>query len=497
MTMARARIAAALVLVCACGDANAPSGASDGGSGSASTGGGESSTGEAASESGAVATCDAVPETLAEERLWAHLEAFAQHAADHGGNRATGFPGFDASSDYVAAQLESWGYAVTVQAFDVEVFEPTGPATLQRETPMPQTFVEGTDYDVAWYSAGGSASAQLVAVDLQLGPDNDSNSGCDASDWEAFPAGAIALVQRGTCFNSAKVLAAQGAGASAVVIFNQGDSDARMGLWMTTLGADNDIALPVVLTTYAVGEALASAPASDVTVVVDAIVEPRPCENLIAERTGVDAASVRMVGAHLDSVQPGPGINDNGSGSAAVLEIARAMAECTPPQTVRFAWWGAEELGLVGSERWIEARSAEELAAISGYLNLDMVGSPNFVRFRYDGDGSAFGAGGPMGSDALEAALVAYLDGVALASEETAFDGRSDYGPFVAAGIAAGGVFTGAEGHKSDAQARTFGGTPGAAYDACYHAACDGLDNVDAEVATQLARAVAAVLVAP
>src|SRR5687768_631415 len=131
--MARVRIAAALVLVCACGDAGAPSAASDGGSGSASTGGGETSAGEAASESGAMATCDAVPDALAEERLWAHLEAFSQHAADHGGNRATGFPGFDASSDYVVAQLESWGYVVTVHAFEVDVFEPTGPATLRRE----------------------------------------------------------------------------------------------------------------------------------------------------------------------------------------------------------------------------------------------------------------------------------------------------------------------------------------------------------------------------
>jgi Zn-dependent M28 family amino/carboxypeptidase len=186
-----------------------------------------------------------------------------------------------------------------------------------------------------------------------------------------------------------------------------------------------------------------------------------------------------MVGAHLDSVNAGPGINDNGSGSAALLEVAEQMAKVKPVNKVRFAWWGAEESGLVGSTYYVNNLSQEDRNKITLYLNFDMVGSPNHVFFIYDGDDSdAVGAGaGPAGSAEIEKTFEAFFNLRGVPFKGTDFSGRSDYGPFIAAGIPSGGLFTGAEGVKTAAEAALWGGTAGQAYDPCYHLACDTYAN--------------------
>jgi Zn-dependent M28 family amino/carboxypeptidase len=187
-----------------------------------------------------------------------------------------------------------------------------------------------------------------------------------------------------------------------------------------------------------------------------------------------------VVGAHLDSVLEGPGINDNGSGSSVILEIALQMSELgiEPTNQVRFAFWGAEESGLIGSTHYVNSLSKRQQKDIALYLNFDMVASPNYVRFVYDGDGSGFGIKGPTGSGRIEDIFTEFFQSERLASEPTAFDGRSDYQAFINAGIPAGGLFTGAEGVKSATQAATYGGVAGAAYDPCYHQACDSLTPV-------------------
>ncbi|MDA0644607.1 MULTISPECIES: M28 family metallopeptidase [Nonomuraea] len=204
--------------------------------------------------------------------------------------------------------------------------------------------------------------------------------------------------------------------------------------------------------------------------------------NVIADWPGGDMDDVLMVGAHLDSVTAGPGINDNGSGSAAILEVALEVARqgLQPNRHLRFAWWGAEELGLRGSRYYVNNLPAAERARIGGYLNFDMVGSPNAGYFIYDGDDSdGTGAGpGPAGSAELEQVLQSYFAGIGVPTRGTDFDGRSDYGPFISAGIPAGGTFTGAEGIKSSAQAQLWGGTAGQAFDPCYHRSCDTTANI-------------------
>jgi Zn-dependent M28 family amino/carboxypeptidase len=190
---------------------------------------------------------------------------------------------------------------------------------------------------------------------------------------------------------------------------------------------------------------------------------------------------VVMVGAHLDSVQRGPGINDNGSGTAVLLEVAEQMAKVKPRNRVRFAWWGAEEAGLVGSTAYVEGLKPWQKDKISLYLNFDMLGSPNPVYFIYDGDDSdGVGAGpGPEGSAEIEKTFEAFFKARRLPFKGTDFSGRSDYGPFIAEGIPAGGLFTGAEGVKTAEEAGLWGGTAGLPYDPCYHQACDTYANND------------------
>lgn len=192
--------------------------------------------------------------------------------------------------------------------------------------------------------------------------------------------------------------------------------------------------------------------------------------NLIADWPGGDTNQVVMAGSHLDSVSSGPGINDNGSGSAAVLETALAVSRAgyQPTKHLRFAWWGAEELGLVGSRYYVNNLSATNRAKISGYLNFDMIGSPNPGYFVYDDD------------PAIEKTFKDYYAGLGVATEiETEGDGRSDHAPFKSAGVPVGGLFTGASRTKTAAQAAKWGGTSGQSFDRCYHSSCDTTSNIN------------------
>ena len=409
-----------------------------------------------------------------------HQAAFQAIADANGGNRFSGLPGHDESVAYVVERLEAAGYDPVVQPFDYLAFTQLGPSALEQTAPAQVTYTEGTDFGVISQSDPGDVTAAVTAVDLQLGLGNTSTSGCEASDFAGFPAGNIALLQRGVCTFELKAENAAAAGALGIVIFNQGDTTdaSRQGIPAVTLTANNTSGIPVLGTTYALGAQLAGTPGLQMRVFANTFRETKTTYNVLAELAGTDDSNVVMVGGHLDSVGAGPGINDNGSGSAAILDIAEAMRKVEPVNTVRFAWWGAEESGLVGSTFYVANLTAEEQDDIALYLNFDMIGSPNYVRFVYDGDGT-IGPVGPAGSGAIEALFVDFYSDRGLASEPTPFNGRSDYGPFIAAGvdIPAGGLFTGAEGIKTAAQVAVYGGTAGTQYDPCYHQACDTFAN--------------------
>lgn len=176
----------------------------------------------------------------------------------------------------------------------------------------------------------------------------------------------------------------------------------------------------------------------------------------------------------------GPGINDNGSGSISILEVATQLTKFSVRNAVRFSWWTAEEVGLVGAAYYVSQLTAAEKAKIRLVLDYDMMASPNFAYQIYDGDGSAFNLTGPVGSSEAEHEFAAYFDSKGLGHTEIEFDGRSDYGPFLEAGVAAGGIACGAEVEKTPEEVVLFGGEAGVAYDVCYHSACDTVSNLNA-----------------
>jgi Zn-dependent M28 family amino/carboxypeptidase len=252
------------------------------------------------------------------------------------------------------------------------------------------------------------------------------------------------------------------------------------------LGDQASAKIPTGGITQAEGEKLAADLAKgplEVSFEVRELQEKRSTNNVIAETRRGNAANTVMLGAHLDSVTAGPGINDNGSGSAGLLEVAEELAkrEKQPTNKVRFAWWSAEENGLLGSEHYVANLSSLGKKEIKLYLNFDMIASPNYGLFVYDGDNSdGVGAGaGPAGSAQLERDINEFLDKRGTPHEGTDFTGRSDYGPFIEVGIPSGGTFTGAEGIKTEAQAKKFGGSAGIAYDVNYHAAGDDINNIN------------------
>jgi Zn-dependent M28 family amino/carboxypeptidase len=435
------------------------------------------------------------------EGIMEHQIAFQQIADANGGTRASGLPGYDASADYVVERMEAAGYIVTRQEFVWDFFEELTTPILEQVSPIPTAYVWGEDFVTMDYSGSGDVTAVVQPTNDIVIPPGDaastSNSGCEPEDFADFEAGNIALVQRGTCDFIVKAMNAEAAGAVGVIIFNEGQEDlGRAELLAGTLGGPG-VTVPVTGTTFALGEDLYEAwvAGTPVTVhmVTSTFTEPRTTENIFAETpTGRDDRVV-LVGAHLDSVTEGPGINDNGSGVSTLIEIAEEIAELgiEPTNTIRFAFWGAEESGLVGSELYVSQLTKRERKNIAVNLNFDMVGSPNYVRFVYDGNGSDTETAGPVGSGQVEEVFLDYFASQGLETEPTAFDGRSDYGPFIAVGIPAGGLFTGAEGIKTEEQAEIYGGTAGIAYDPCYHQACDTIDNLSGSALDEMSDAAA------
>ncbi|GHJ59409.1 aminopeptidase [Nocardioides sp. OK12] len=444
------------------------------------------------------------------EGIDVHLDKLQAIADKFDGNRASGTPGYNASVRYIVRTLERVGYEPEVQEFEFPYFVENAPATLAQTAPDATTYDSPEDFSIMTYSGSGEASGAVAPVDTTATP-GAGTSGCEATDFTDFPAGSIALIQRGGCTFGTKATNAQDAGATGVIIFNSG-AEGATDSFAGTLGQPG-YTIPVVGTSFAVGQDLYDPAGTEVTLTTDTTSEIRTTYNVLAETRGGDKDNVVMAGSHLDSVPEGPGINDNGSGSGAILETAVKLAKFDAKEKkkgkkakgnggkgrltnqVRFAWWGAEELGLLGSEYYIDQLvEAGETDEIALYLNFDMVGSPNYVRFVYDGDNSeGGGAVGPAGSDDIEAMFNEYFDSVDLPSEATPFSGRSDYGPFIAEGvdIPSGGLFTGAEGVKTEEQAAIYGGTAGEAYDPCYHQECDDRDNVSSDAIAEMSGAIA------
>ncbi len=404
------------------------------------------------------------------DAMMAHLSKLQDIANANNGTRAVGTPGYEASVDYVVNTLRNSGFDVQTPEFSARVFRADkGSVTVSGKS------VDGSAVEYSLGTGPGGVTGPLVAA-----PAGD-RPGCTASDYDGLSVqGAVVLVERGSCPFSQKEDAAAKRGAVAMIVADNVDEQQLSG----TLGADADVKVPVVSVTKSIGAQL-RAQLGLTTVKLSASTQSFRARNIIAQTKTGSPTDVVMAGAHLDSVPAGPGINDDGSGVAAVLETAVQLGNSPQVHSaVRYGFWGAEELGLIGSRNYVESLNVDQLKDIALYLNFDMLASPNPGYFTYDGDQSlASDTRGkpvvPEGSAGIERTLVAYLKAAGKTAQDTSFDGRSDYDGFTLAGIPAGGLFSGAEVKKSDEQAKLWGGTSNEPFDPNYHQKTDTLDHID------------------
>ncbi len=450
--------------------------------------------------------------------------------------RAAGTDGYQYSVEYIVETMRDHNYDVRTQEFDFRAWEELAGTSLNVagvELVSVRNAAEGEQADFAAMSYSGSgqvnAPAVFITPDFRFdAPDYDSTDGCEASDFESLDVtGKVAVIQRGGCSFNDKVVNAQGAGATGVIVFNQGNDEGRTDVVNGTLGSDSGATIPAFGARFDLGKQWYEASQTgDVNVILNINVQDEMVvtQNIIAETKGGDANQIVMLGAHLDSVPEGPGINDNGSATAGLLEYAVTLADLNAPvkNKVRFAWWAAEEAGLVGSEYYttelfgplyaqaeqeilaqfeledpsqftpeqqelVEARY-NELNKVKLYLNFDMIGSPNYIFGVMDGDLSdtkdspdnAYTGDfkPPYGTSHIESKFNDFFNKKKEATVPQALSKRSDYAGFADWGVAFGGLFTGAEKAKSAEEADLFGGDTGVAYDVCYHKACDDLNNI-------------------
>ncbi|OBI21967.1 amidohydrolase [Mycobacterium sp. E2327] len=409
-----------------------------------------------------------VHDKVTTDAMMAHLSKLQDIANANNGTRAVGTPGYEASVDYVVNTLRHSGFDVQTPEFSARVFHGDKPTVT-----VGGVAVEARALEFSLGTPPDGVSGPLVAVPAGADP------GCRPSDFDGAR-GAVVLVDRGTCPFAQKEDAAVQRGAVAMIIADNVDEQQMGG----TLGPDTDVKIPVLSVTKSTGLQLRGQP-GPTTIKLNASVQNVKARNVIAQTKTGSTTDVVMAGAHLDSVPEGPGINDNGSGVAAVLETAVQLGNSPPVHNgVRFGFWGAEELGLIGSRNYVESLNLEGLKDIALYLNFDMLASPNPGYFTYDGDQSlpADTRGQPVvpeGSAGIERTLVAYLKSAGKIAQDTSFDGRSDYDGFTLAGIPAGGLFSGAETKMSADQAKLWGGTADAPFDPNYHQKTDTLDHID------------------
>lgn len=300
-----------------------------------------------------------------------------------------------------------------------------------------------------------------------------SNLGCSASDYPDLT-GDIALISRGECPFGTKSALAGRAGAVAAVIYNN-----EKGAVGGTLGTPS----PDHVATFSISDSdaapyikkLKDGEQVQASAYIDAVVETIETTNVIAQTKEGDPNNCVMLGGHSDSVAEGPGINDDGSGSLTLLEVATQLTNYHVKNCVRFAWWAGEEEGLLGSDYYVSVLSPEENLKIRLFMDYDMLASPNFAYQVYN----ATNARNPVGSEELRDLYTEFYISHGLNFTYIPFDGRSDYDAFIRHGIPGGGIATGAEGVKTEGEQQMFGGIAGEWYDPCYHQLCDNLLNLN------------------
>jgi hypothetical protein len=448
--------------------------------------------------------------------LWQHMVNFqkiadANPGADGHPSRNSGEPGYKASADYVAAAMRAAGYAVTMQQYTFHYFSFVGTPVFKEVSPTPQAWTIGQEFNAG--QVVGTTTAKLQPAGGIIVPATStpsSASGCSSSDFAGFIPGNIALIQRGTCTFGTKVTNAQAAGATGVVIFNEGNPG-RTSLFAGSLPAD--LHIPVLFTPYAVGTHLldqytaSGGTGPTLTIDVKAIDNPNRADwNVIADSKGGDPNNILVVDAHLDAIY-GAGMLDNASGSAAILDIAQQLKNTNTRNKLRFIWFGGEELGLLGSAHYVNTLPAAELAKIKFDLDADVLSTPNYVAGVLDPkDGvTLFGRtpGTPMPPSIFAPSAIGrdygidYLNTIGKKNILFSADGTDAFS-FQQAGVPASGVLTGQDCCKLKSDVDLFGGyegnfegnvpsTDGGCVDNPFRW-CDNLSNNDPQVLTWMSK---------
>lgn len=433
---------------------------------------------------------------LTGDAIMTHLTELAEISEAYAdeGFRVWNGPGYTASAEYVEEALEA-----------------TGAFTVERQTFVVDDVIEGPvtlTVGEAVYTGGHMINAEGTAEPVAGAPlaipaaEEGGRLGCDPASFAGIPAGSIIIVQRGVCAFGEKVVNATAVDAAAVFIANNAPGLIENG----TVGDRDETAAPAGSLTPEDGQTLidlvvaaqaAEQPSPTATAVIEKEFVQVPTFNVVAESTAGDPEDVLVIGAHLDSVDAGPGVNDNASGAAALLALADRVAAYEYPndRKIRLAFWGAEEIGLLGSTHYVTdlaANDPAELERISAYLNYDMIGSDNYTVGVYDADESTFEAPVtvPEGSVEIEEIFTDFFDAAEQPWVDSEFSGRSDYQAFIEAGIPAGGLFSGADTIKTEEEAAIFGGTAGQPLDSNYHRPTDTLENINRDSVNAFAPAI-------
>ncbi len=489
----------------------------------------------ATSNASAPASCDTrANDTIAkllpcitQADLWQHMKAFQRIADQNPGpdghpSRNSGEPGYKASVDYVARKMRSAGYDVTIQRYKFFYFAFTGVPVLREDSPSAHTYTVVDDWDPG--QASGSTTATLQpAGGIVLPPTatSSSTSGCTPDDFNSFTAGNVALIQRGGCNYGVKVQNAQAAGATGVVIFNEGNpgrTDVIAGSLLDAAGNRIVPTIPVAFTSFATGDnlyqqATGSGPAPVMTLNTPAVVNPNATDyNVIADSKGGSPNHVVVVDAHLDAIY-GAGMLDNASGSAAILDIAEKMKNAHTLNKMRYIWFGGEELGLLGSQYYVNNLSPVELRHTRYDLDADVFGTPNYLIGILDPAGpdlfgrtvtTIFPKRVYQPSKLARDRAVQYFKSIGLRWEFLSPTGTDAYN-FNLAGVPASGLLTGQDCCKSQHEVNLFGGYLGN-YEGNLHSFdggcvdnpfrwCDNLNNVDPRNMTIMTKAFATMVV--
>jgi Zn-dependent M28 family amino/carboxypeptidase len=423
---------------------------------------------------------DDLPTRVGIDGMRQHLQALSDIAADNDGNRADGTTGYEASVDYVAGLLRDRGFDVSTPEFTrLDTVSPGRPTL----TVGARVF-EVDQASLLLPTPAGGVSGPVLKPRVV--------AGCSPRDYPRAVEGSVAVVDDTRCSVVDKQNAAAARGADALVVISAGGRNGSpRGLFPS--GYYDELTMPVAVAGEEAG-ALLRRTGGSVRVVLDAKTVKVRSRNVLAQTRTGSTTDIVLVGAHLDSVAAGPGINDNGTGVAAVLETALQLgAEPEITNAVRFAFWGAEEKNLAGSLAHVESLSRDELNSLALYLNFDMLGSPNAGYFTYDGDQSAVAEPGavPIGSAGIERTLAAHLNSVGRRPADLPLSERTDYQSFLKAGVPVGGMTTGSDGRKTKVQARLWGGEVGVPYDPNYHTARDDLEAVNEEALAVMGSGVA------